>query len=380
VNLRDYLTFLLPKTIGFRLARVGLLPPLTPSILTLSVTAACQSRCKTCKIGEMWLADPARSKADLSLEELEKIFKNIGRIYMFNVSGGEPFLRKDIPEIIRLACLYLKPKIIHIPTNAILPERIRDLVVESLRVLDDVRPGVVFTVKPSIDGVGEVHDRVRGVRGNFRKLERTIALLEEVARKHGNFHLELGTVISNFNKDDLQEVEDYVHRAGVQSYRNEIAEQRAEFFNVGDDITPDADTYESLIEGFSRKIRDNMRSKRKLARITESLRLVYYELVVKILRERRQVIPCLGGISNVHINFDGEVWPCCVLGYDKPMGSLRAHDYDFHALLRSSQAGEARKYIRDGNCACPLANQWYSNILSSPKYLFKAAVNFVRYG
>lgn len=347
MNLRDYLTYLLPKTIGFRLARVGLLPPLTPTILTLSVTAACQSRCRTCKIGDMWLADPSRSEADLSLEELQKIFRNIGRIYMFNISGGEPFLRKDLPEIVRLACLHLKPKIIHIPTNALVPDRIQKLVRESLRVIDADGRGAVLTVKPSIDGVGEKHDRVRGVKGNFRMLERTIALLKEVEREHENFHLELGTVISNFNKDDLEEVEDYVHRAGVQSYRNEIAEQRAEFFNLGDDITPDADTYETLIAGFSQKIRESMGKKRKLARITESLRLVYYELVVKILRERRQVIPCLGGISNLHINFDGEVWPCCVLGYDKPMGSLRAHDYDFRALLRSSQAGAARKYIRD---------------------------------
>jgi len=266
---------------------------------------------------------------------------------MFNISGGEPFLRKDLPEIVRLACLHLKPKIIHIPTNALVPDRIQKLVRESLRVIDADGRGAVLTVKPSIDGVGEKHDRVRGVKGNFRMLERTIALLKEVEREHENFHLELGTVISNFNKDDLEEVENYVHRVGVQSYRNEIAEQRAEFFNLGDDITPDADTYESLIQGFSQKIRNNMGSKRRLARITESLRLVYYELVVKILRERRQVIPCLGGISNLHINFDGEVWPCCVLGYDKPMGSLRAHDYDFRALLRSSQAGAARKYIRD---------------------------------
>ena len=49
----------------------------------------------------------------------------MGRIYVFNVSGGEPFLRDDFPEIIKLACKYLKPSVIHIPTNAIAKKKIR---------------------------------------------------------------------------------------------------------------------------------------------------------------------------------------------------------------------------------------------------------------
>jgi len=117
---------------------------------------------------------------------------------------------------------------------------------------------------------------------------------------------------------------------------------------------------------------------RKLTKVTESLRLVYYDLVVRILHENRQVIPCFAGISNVHINFDGEVWPCCVLGYSQPLGSLRAEGYDFQKVWHSAQADAVRKYIKDGNCACPLANQAYSNILCSPKYLAKSVLNILK--
>ena len=173
------------------------------------------------------------------------------------------------------------------------------------------------------------------------------------------------------------EIEDYVHSVGVQSYRNEIAEQRTEFFNLTVSITPDAETYERLIREFSAKIRKNVSKKRELAKITESLRLVYYDLVVRILREHRQVIPCYAGISNVHINYNGEVWPCCVLGYSQPLGFLREQNYDFQKIWHSDQANNVRKYIQDGNCACPLANQAYSNILCSPKYLLKAINNII---
>ena len=377
MNAKDYLTYLLPRTLNYGASRLGIAKPTNPITLTYSVTAACQSKCKTCNIGLKYRQDPKRKEEDLKLDEIEKIFETLGHIYFFNVSGGEPFLRKDLPEIIRLACQYLKPRIIHIPTNAIASERIRDLTVKSLEIINSVNSRIPFTVKPSIDGIGKIHDEIRGVKDNFKRLEKTISYLKEVEKEYPNFHLELGTVISNFNIDHLSKIEDYVHSLGVQSYRNEIAEQRTEFFNLEDAITPDAETYERLIREFAAKIRQNLAKKRKLAKVTESLRLVYYDLVPRILRDGRQVIPCFAGISNVHINFDGEVWPCCVLGYSHPMGSLREQGYDFQRVWHSAQAESVRKHIREGNCACPLANQAYSNILCHFPSLLKVLKNII---
>jgi predicted HicB family RNase H-like nuclease len=75
--------------------------------------------------------------------------------------------------------------------------------------------------------------------------------------------LELGTVISNFNINHLSEIEDYVHSLNVQSYRNEIAENRTEFLNIEDPITPDAKTYKRLVREFAEKIRQHIGKKRK---------------------------------------------------------------------------------------------------------------------
>lgn len=350
-----------------------------PITLTYSVTAACQSRCKTCQIGQMFCNDPSRPEKDLKLDEIEKIFKRMKPVYFFNLSGGEPFMRKDLPEIVELACKYLKPRVVHTPTNAILSDRIIDYTEKIIQIVRAYDPTVPFTVKPSIDGVGELHDEVRGVKGNFNKLLKTIEGLKKLEEKYDNFHLELGTVISNFNIDHLDEIEDFVHSLGVESYRNEVAECRTEFFNLNDPITPPADVYQRLIKDFARKVEENIGKKKTLAKTTEALRVVYYDIAGKILETHTQVIPCYAGVSNVHINYDGGVWPCCVLGYDQEMGNLRDYGYDFQALWHSRKANEIRKYIKDKNCACPLANQGYSNILMHFPSLFKAGVKTIKY-
>ncbi|MFY9401788.1 MAG: SPASM domain-containing protein, partial [Candidatus Omnitrophota bacterium] len=152
----------------------------------------------------------------------------------------------------------------------------------------------------------------------------------------------------------------------------EIAEQRSEMFNLDDPITPDADQYRKAVDVFIRQMQVGKKNNVFFQRLNHTFRLVYYDLAVRILKERRQVIPCYAGISNAHMTPYGDIWPCCTLGYDKSMGNLRDFDYNFTALWNSSKAKEVRHYIRQGICHCPLANQMYSNILMHPPSLMKA--------
>jgi MoaA/NifB/PqqE/SkfB family radical SAM enzyme len=372
VKLADYLFRVAPRAPYYEATRRGWVRPINPLTLTFSVTAACQSRCKTCNIGAVYLANPALAKNNLTLDEIEKVFRSLGPIYFFNISGGEPFMRNDLAEIIRLACLHLKPSLIHIPTNAISPKFIAKTTRKILAYMDELAPASVpISIKPSIDGIGAMHDYVRGYKGNFKQLEKTIDVLLEIRRENPRLHVDLGTVISNLNLHHLDEIEDWVHSRGIESYRHEIAEQRAEFHNLGDPITPPADVYESLTERFKDKIVRNIQGKAFLTRTTEAVRVVYYDVAVRILKQRRQVTPCYGGISNIHMNYNGEIWPCCVLGGDQALGNVRESDYDIQKLLRSDQAEKSRKYIADGNCACPLANQWLNNVLLTPRHMLK---------
>jgi len=374
----SYLKEILPKIIRYRLARRKIISPGLPLNLTFSITNVCQSRCRTCKIWDLYARDPQKRREELTLEEIEKIFRSMGHIYIFNISGGEPFLRQDLTDIIKLACRYLSPGIIHIPTNAIAKTLIEERVREILKLISADYPQVQLTVKPSLDHVGDKHDEIRGVKGNFKKVMALFEQLKTLQPEYPNFHVELGTVISTWNVNDIEEIAAFVTGLGLDSYRNEIAEQRAEMFNRENVITPAPEAYEQAAQKFTHHIRTQMKRRLFFHRITSAFRLAYYTLAVKILKENRQVIPCYAGISNAHLSPYGDVWACCTLGYDQPMGNLREHDYNFRAVWNGSQADTVRAGIHRGDCACPLANQTYSNMLLHTPSLLRVLREMVR--
>jgi MoaA/NifB/PqqE/SkfB family radical SAM enzyme len=369
---------MLPKMIRYRFAHAGFISPGMPFNLTFSVTNRCQSRCRTCKIWEIPQKSPEKFRDELRLDEIEKVFKSMGHIYIFNMSGGEPFLREDIADIVSLACRLLTPGVIHIPTNAIASVVIEKRIVEILKIVQRIDTAIQLTVKPSLDHIGEKHDEIRGVKGNFDKVITLFNYLKELQGAYPNLHVELGTVISSWNVSDIEEIARFVTGLGSDSYRNEIAEQRSEMFNRNDEITPDADQYEKAIQFFVWQIRTRMKRHSLFQRVTNAFRLVYYDLAVRIMREKRQVIPCYAGISNAHLSPYGDIWACCTQGYEKSMGNLRDFNYNFRDLWNSKQAEEVRLHIRKGRCHCPLANQAYSSILLHPASLARVFYEIVK--
>ena len=366
---------MLPKMIRYRMARAGLVRPGTPLNLTFSVTNKCQSRCKTCHIWNLYRKDPEKLKDELTIEEIDKIFRSMGHIYIFNISGGEPFLRSDFIEIIKLACRYLKPGIIHIPTNGLLPELVEEKTREILQVIATANPRIRLTVKPSLDHIGKKHDKIRGVQGNFKKVMILFKRLQILKKEYSNLYPELGTVISAWNVNDIEEIAAFITDLGADSYRNEIAEERSEMFNIEYGITPTPEQYQKAIAYFVQQLKSNMRNRSYFHRLTNAFRLVYYDLAIRISREKKQIIPCYAGISNAHLNPYGDIWACCTLGYQKSLGRLQDYNYDFQALWQSQKAEEVRSYIYERNCYCPLANQAYSNILLHWPSLMKVIKN-----
>ena len=362
--MNSYLS-LLPRILNYKLSRLGLAGVASPINLTFSVTNMCQSRCKTCSIWKVYQDDPGRFKEELSLEEIERSFAAVGEVYFFNISGGEPFLRRDLPQIVAAACKYLKPAVIHTPTNALTPKLIEKRTAEILEVIRESGRIIPFTIKPSFDGVGEVHDDIRGVKGNFDKVLETLTRLKKLQQSHPNLEIGLGTIISKFNLNHIRETARSARDLGIDSYISEIAEQRTELFNVSDPITPTPDEYEKAIGEFNAELGKG--TDKTVSSMTSAFRQVYYRYAVRIMKEQRQVLPCYGGSANAHISPYGDVWPCCVLGYDKSMGNLRDSNYDFMKIWRSPRAAEVRQFILARRCWCPLANQAYSNILCNPR-------------
>ena len=359
-----------------RLSKIGLAKPPAPLILTFSVTNECQSRCKTCLIWKLYRENPGLKEKELRLEEIEKIFKNIGRIYHFNVAGGEPFLRRDLPEIVDSACKYLDFRMAHIPTNGIASDLVEEGTIRILQIMERNGFGdVPLIIKPSIDGIGKKHDEIRGMRGNFEKVLDSYRRLTALKEEYPNLKVGVETVVSKFNCKEVPKIVDHVSKLGPDYHMHAIAEQRSELFTKHEKITPSYEEYIEVAEYFMKKTRESLKSRELLIRTIQSFRLVFYDLVVQTLKQKKQVIPCYAGILNAHINPYGDVWPCSFLGYDKSLGNLRDVDYDFYEIWHSKKAEDVRKYIKDGRCYSP--NQLYVSSLCSLKTMFEITKNIL---
>src|SRR5690348_1231446 len=251
---------------------------------------------------------------------------------------------------------HCEPGIINIPTNGIqdkiIPGRIE-------RVLQSAPKSEVI-INLSLDGLGEKHNEIRGVRNNWARAMSTWGRLKQLKKQYKNLTLGVHTVISNFNVDSFYELCEYVQRElKPDSYITEIAEERVELDTVGLGITPTAERYTVAIGTLLESMRDKKLS--GVAEVTQAFRRQYYDIVKRTLREQRQVIPCMAGVASAQIAPNGDVWTCCVRA--QSMGNLREHNYDFGTVWRTGKANELRRSIKAGECFCPLANAAYTNML-----------------
>jgi len=369
---RTYLG-LLPKVFGYKLFRSLGRPRLLPMNMTVGVTLKCNSMCKTCHIWQLYRENSELEKDELKTHEFEKIFKAIGRkIFYVVITGGEPFLRPDLSRICKAIWEYCSPSVLVLPTNGLLPEVIEKQVEEILLGC----PNLNLVVNFSLDGVAADHDEIRGVPGNYEALIDAYERLKKVSIEFPNVQVGLHTVISKYNIRSVPNIYELVRKLAPHSFITEIAEERTELFNVGSGVGPNPGDFAKTIRLLSRRIREDG-WKDSGSRLTQSLRLAYYELAERTVTETRQIIPCYSGFASCQVTPFGDVWPCCVLGYSMPLGNLRQVGYRFQDVWNSTEAERVRNFIRKGVCYCPLANASYTNILCNLRYLRRAVMNML---
>lgn len=383
---------LLPALANYALARRGLIKPRHPILLNYSITNKCQSKCTTCNIWQLYKKNPEKEKEELALDEIEKTFRTIKPIFLFNICGGEPFLRGDIGDICALAAKYIKPKVIHSPTNCLSPDKIEKGVRD---ILSKIPSSTQLTVKLSIDGVGKEHDRIRGVKGNFKKVMETHDRLVKVREEYPNFYLDAGTTVSKMNLAKLPEIKAYANKhMKLDNFLHEIADTRAELFNVDNKecnhkdfkcvtdnllVTPSGEEYSKIVDHLCNEVKKEMKGKRALSRITQALRLAYYQRAGRAMKQKRRVVPCYAGISNAHLNPWGDVWICNVQAFRKSLGNVKDYNYNFDGLWNSANAMAVRKWVGEKHCYCPLVGQAFLDTLMHPKELGKVLYYYIKY-
>jgi len=176
------------KTISTRDQIVSFLGDEPLQAASIRVTMACNLRCKQC-----YAIAGKKMENELSLEEIKKLLNDLKKLGVIRIffTGGEPFARQDMVEIFRHADK--NGFAMYISTNGVL---VRPETINALSKLKHLR-----TFQISIDGIGRLHDEIRGVPGTFERATQTIKL---AAKKLKNTKV---AVISTLMKSNYKQME-----------------------------------------------------------------------------------------------------------------------------------------------------------------------------
>jgi MoaA/NifB/PqqE/SkfB family radical SAM enzyme/polysaccharide pyruvyl transferase WcaK-like protein len=189
-----------------RVNLLGQILPIRPYTLNLLVNDICNSRCQMRSVWKQ-KRDKEFTPDELSLILSDPLFSNLRYV---GVSGGEPTLRGDLPEIYRV--LIQKHPLLHgtgIITNAIRKDDVIARILASAKICRGA--GVPFNVMVSLDGIGEVHDRIRGCEGNFENAVKVIHYF----RDETDILISIGCTITKDNVWHVDEVLDFCRSEGV---------------------------------------------------------------------------------------------------------------------------------------------------------------------
>jgi MoaA/NifB/PqqE/SkfB family radical SAM enzyme len=329
----------------------------------VSTNFRCNFRCATCNVYE-------RKVRELDADEWARVFASLGPAPAWmTFSGGEPFLRGDLPDIVLAAARTCRPAIVNIPSNGWFSDRVVRGVERICRGSPQTR--LVINLSLDHDDPGR-HDAIRGAPGSWDRLMTTLAGLRALGLP--NLTVGCHTVVSRENDGDFPGVAEGLAALGADSYIVEPAEERVELQTLGAGITPPA-------ARFARAAAASLAADRvaegAVARLVRALRGEYYERVTRLLAGDAAAMPvCHAGFLSAHIGADGDVWSCCVLA--RSFGNLRDAGLDFPTVWYSAEAEEFRRWMRGRRCACPLANAAYTNLLVEPAAMARVGVNLVR--
>ena len=149
----------------------------SPIYFVFLVTGNCNAHCKHCLLGER---EPITD--ELTIDEIEKVSASMDDMLFFTPTGGEPFLRKDLAEIVKIFHRNNAALNVGIPTNGSLTDRVVARVKEMLESCPDVD----LHIDVSIDDIGERHDEIRGFKGLFDRAITTYKELRKMEKHYKN--------------------------------------------------------------------------------------------------------------------------------------------------------------------------------------------------
>ena len=309
-----------------------------PNYAIVYVDGRCNMHCDFCCHAAM----DARNTGTVSPSNWGNAFRRAKSLLHLTITGGEPFLRKDLTEIISEIIINSGVPRVSIKSNGFYIKRIEEVI----PILIKRFPNTEFTLSISLDGPKDVHDKVRNFKGAYDKVLETISTIEKY-RKEKNFFLRLASVLTTETKEFLPD------------FLNQTDKWPIDFHEVilVRDI-PDEEQlklkiiYKELSEGQQKKSSNNWK-KSFNGKIFDRL----YKETIKRLEKNKNHSPCVAGSRFVEIFPDGLVRGCEVekLWDMSTIGKVE-NKVDIVDILNSKKAKDFAKFAKNCSCTFECAN------------------------
>lgn len=288
---------------------------------SIIVTYRCPMRCKMCNIWN----NPTKPGEEFNPELLEKL----PRMRSVNITGGEPFVREDIEDIVNV--LERKTERIVFSTSGFFSDRIIAMAKR--------HPNVGYRI--SIEGLSCKNDELRGRQGGFDKGLRTLLELRRMGIKDIGF----GITVSNSNSEDMLNLYELNRNLKMQfataSFHNSFY-----FHKYDNKVTNQDEVCGNFDELIQRLMKEN--SPKSWFRAFFNLGLINY------IKDGRRMLPCEAGTENFFVDPFGNILPCNGMEegcWFDTMGNLNDVS-TFEEIWNSAKAAEVREKVATCKKSC----------------------------
>lgn len=320
-------TKLLYNALRYRLLKITGRPYRLEAI-SLETTHRCICRCQMCNIWQIPSDQP-----DLPLSTWTKLLASpaLHGLRELDITGGEPFLRNDLPELLSWICqakasCFPKLKTVAITSNAILTDRVLQVTADIIGQFQEQEIDLVLAC--GMDAVGEKHDQIRNYKGAWVKLESTLAGLVELRKSQPNLILGIKTTIVPDNVAELDRIVSFARRLDLFTIISPCILTANRFGNL--------DLQGSL--AFSQDDRQRIRS------FYESPAFAWNshrQSMLQLLDSGTANKPCSAGFNTVFVRHNGEVFPCPLI--PAALGNIQTSS--IKQMLSAGPATRFRKRI-----------------------------------
>ena len=315
----------------------------------LFVTSRCNSFCRTC-----FYHEELNRPGDMTFEQIEEMSRTMPPITDLWLSGGEPTLRHDVSNIIRLFVRNNGVRRLIIPTNGLVKDRVCEIVDRAL----GAHAGMDLYLNIALDGYGETHDRVRGVPGHWQKTLDCIEALYPLKDKFKErLRLNVNTVVCADNYREIEKLGEFMwsnfrldgHYFNIVRGETLVGE---EIKQVPAEALPAIYAYVSqLTKRYGERMfaaDDAVKRFVKNVAYVGTITTHYRTQHDNFSRSTAWPFPCTAGETIAVIDYNGDVRACELR---EKFATLKDYDYDFSSLW-SAQARQDELNAIDGGKAC----------------------------